>query len=120
VLPLSAATEPLCSLGLFAGRVLGSIIGRPREVALVEQAIEAARQHMICVVLECEPGIGKTRLLLTINERVQREGFAAIAVTADEEISGPFLLARSIFTSPAMSESAGGTPAEAPVHWTCC
>ena len=36
--------------------------------------------------------------------------------TADEEIRGPFLLARSIFASPAALELSAGTAAEVPVQ----
>jgi len=67
---------------------------------------------MACLVLEGEPGIGKTRLLLAIDELARGQGFTTIAVTADEEIQGPFLIARSIFSSPAALVAAEGTRAE--------
>jgi DNA-binding NarL/FixJ family response regulator len=70
---------------------------------------------MTCVTLEGEPGIGKTRLLLAAAEMAAANGFATIAVTADEEIRGPFLVARSIFASPVALETAESTTAEEPL-----
>ncbi len=104
--------DSLCALGLYAGRVSGSVVGRPQELAALEQGLNAAQRSMACVALEGEPGIGKTRLLLAVEELARRRESAPIAVTADEEIQGPFLLARSIFCSPATLEAAAGTRAE--------
>jgi DNA-binding NarL/FixJ family response regulator len=98
--PLSAASSPLCSLGLYAGRVTGSVVGRPRELAAIEEELAAVERGLTCLTLEGEPGIGKTRLLLAIEEMTSNRGFVPIAVTSDEEIRGPFLLARSIFACP--------------------
>lgn len=81
---------------------MGSLVGRPREVAAIEQELDAIERGLSCLTLEGEPGIGKTRLLLAIEEMARARNFAPIAVTADEEIRGPFLLARSIFASPAV------------------
>jgi DNA-binding NarL/FixJ family response regulator len=103
--PLSAASSPLCSLGLYTGRVVGSVVGRGRELAAIEQELDAIERGLSCLTLEGEPGIGKTRLLLAIEEIARARNFASIAVTADEEIRGPFLLARSIFASPTMSDA---------------
>ena len=50
--------------------------------------------------VEGEPGIGKTRLLLAASELARAQGFTTIAVPADEEIRGPFLVARSILGAP--------------------
>ncbi len=107
-----ADTTPLCSLSLYAGRVTASIVGRPLELAAVEQELAAAQTGMACVTLEGEPGIGKTRLLLAIEELARDKGYASIAVTADEEIRGPFLLARSIFASPAVFELEKGSQSQ--------
>ena len=98
--PLAAASSPLCSLGLYAGRATGSVVGRPRELSAVEQELEAIERGLSCLTLEGEPGIGKTRLLLAIERMAFERNFIPIAVTADEEIKGPFLLARSIFACP--------------------
>ena len=70
------------------------------------------------MTLEGEPGIGKTRLLLAAAELASASGFTCIAITADEEIRGPFLVARSLFASPAIRDTAAGTPAEAAVDRT--
>jgi DNA-binding NarL/FixJ family response regulator len=71
---------------------------------------------LTAVCLEGEPGIGKTRLLLAAAELAQAAGFTCVAVTADEEIRGPFLLARSLFANAAVLHAARGTPAESAVR----
>src|SRR3954453_5557729 len=71
---------------------------------------------MTAVTLEGEPGIGKTRLLLAASELAAAAGFTCVAITADEEIRGPFLVGRSLFASGAIAETAAGTPAEAAVR----
>jgi MoxR-like ATPase len=106
--PLNAASSPLCSLGLWAGRVTGAIVGRPREVAAIEEELAAVNRGLTCLTLEGEPGIGKTRLLLAVDAMARARGFVSIAVTADEEIRGPFLLARSIFACPGIGEARAG------------
>ena len=97
---LNSGVSPLSSLGLYAGRVTGSVVGRPSELAAIEQGLSSSQRGMTCIAMEGEPGIGKTRLLLAVGELARGEGFIPIAVTADEEIRGPFLVARSIFGSP--------------------
>ena len=82
------------------------MVGRPLELAAVEQEFASARRRMTCLTLEGEPGIGKTRLLVAIQELGRTQGFVPVAVTADEEIRGPFLVARSIFASPEAFELA--------------
>ncbi|OGO56466.1 MAG: hypothetical protein A2V85_03735 [Chloroflexi bacterium RBG_16_72_14] len=68
------------------------------------------------MTLEGEPGIGKTRLLLAAAELAAADGFTCVAITADEEIRGPFLVARSLFASGALKDAVAGTPAEAAVR----
>lgn len=111
--PLTSIAGPLSSLSLQTRRITGSVIGRPLELAALERSLTQARDGMVCLTLEGEPGKGKTRLLLAVDELARANGFASIAVTTDEEIRGPFLLARSIFGSPAALEAAAGTPAQA-------
>ena len=69
----------------------------------------------MAVTLEGEPGIGKTRLLLAAADLASANGFTCVVITADEEIRGPFLVARSLFNSSAIRETVAGTPAEASV-----
>jgi predicted ATPase len=102
----------LPSLGLYAGRVAGSLVGRPQALAAIEQGLVAAQQSISCLALEGEPGIGKTRLLLAVEGLARTKGCAVIAVTADEEIQGPFLVARSIFASTAFQEAARAPSSE--------
>ena len=64
------------------------------------------------MTLEGEPGIGKTRLLLAAAELASASGFTCVAITADEEIRGPFLVARSLFASSAIRDTVAGTPGE--------
>src|SRR5436190_8160934 len=114
---VSHGLSPLtCSMGLHLGRVTGSVIGRSQELAAIEQELRAPHVGLAGLTAEGEPGIGKTRLLLAIHELVRGLGFVAVAVTADEEIRGPFLLARSIFASPTAIEAAEGTSAEQPMR----
>jgi len=108
---VGAAIAPLGALGLF-GRAGGRVVGRPWELGVIARSIEAARSRMVCLAIEGEPGIGKTRLLLAADEQAREAGFSTIAVTADEEIHGPFLLARSIFGSAGAREAAARAGAE--------
>lgn len=113
---LDVARRPLCSLSVNVRRVTGSVVGRPVEIRVLRDEMGSARRGITAVTLEGEPGIGKTRLLLTAAEMATEEGFTTIAVTADEEIRGPFLVARSIFASPVAIEAAEGTDAAEPLR----
>jgi DNA-binding NarL/FixJ family response regulator len=104
--------DSLSALGLYSGRISGSVVGRPQELAALERGLEEARRGMYCLAFEGEPGIGKTRLLLAVDELARNGGFVTLAVTADEEIQGPFLVARSIFASASALEAAEGTGSE--------
>lgn len=91
---------PLSPLNLQMRRVTGSVVGRPAELAAAERELASAKTgQLAAVTFEGEPGIGKTRLLVATAELAAASGFRCVAVTADEEISGPFLLARAIFAS---------------------
>jgi DNA-binding NarL/FixJ family response regulator len=100
---------PVSPLALQGRRVTGSVVGRQVELGAIKQELASARSgRLTALTLEGEPGIGKTRLLLAAAELAAAEGFTPLAVTADEEIRGPFLLARGIFASPAVVESGNG------------
>jgi DNA-binding CsgD family transcriptional regulator len=95
---------------------MGAVVGRPAELAAIQQEIATAKTgRMAALTVEGEPGIGKTRLLLSAAEMASAEGFATIIVAADEEIRGPFLVARSIMGAPDAFEAAAGTPAAEPL-----
>ncbi len=82
-------------------RASGDVVGRPAELEAIAQELATARSGRLTgLTLEGEPGIGKTRLLLAAAERAAADGFTTLAATADEELSGPFLVARSILGSP--------------------
>jgi DNA-binding CsgD family transcriptional regulator len=104
---------PLSPLALHVRRVTGSVVGRQIELGAIKQELAAAKTgRLTALTLEGEPGIGKTRLLLATAELAAAEGFTPLAVTADEEIRGPFLLARGIFASPAAHEHHGAEARE--------
>jgi DNA-binding NarL/FixJ family response regulator len=114
--PLAPLQQPVSALGVQVRRATGSVVGRPIEVDAIRQELETARSgRMAAVTVEGEPGIGKTRLLLAASEMASAEGFTTVAVTADEEIRGPFLLARSILGSPEVTQIATGSPPGEPV-----
>jgi DNA-binding CsgD family transcriptional regulator/tetratricopeptide (TPR) repeat protein len=100
----------LAPMALAARRGAGALVGRPAELAAIEQELEAARSGFTAVTLEGEPGIGKSRLMAATVEMAEAAGFAVIAVTADEELRAPFLVARAILGSPRAEALAAGTP----------
>jgi DNA-binding CsgD family transcriptional regulator len=109
---LHPVVQPQCSLAVKLRRATESVVGRPIELAAIKQELDAARDRLTALTLEGEPGIGKTRLLVATADLAATSGFTTVAVTADEEIRGPFLLAQSIFASPALREAIAGTNAE--------
>ena len=109
--PVAAAA--FAPLGLFEHRTGRAVVGRPTELAAIEDAIAGAEAgRLTAVTVEGEPGIGKTRLLLAAREVAGAQGFLTIAVGADEELRGPFLLARSIMGAPEVVEAVSGTASE--------
>jgi DNA-binding NarL/FixJ family response regulator len=113
---LDPLVGPQCSLAVQLRRASGPIIGRSAELDAISQELREATGRLAAVTLEGEPGIGKTRLLLAAAELAATNGFACVTITADEEIRGPFLLARSLFAASTVRETAAGTPAEAAVQ----
>ncbi len=100
---LPAPTTPVAPLALHVRRAAGPVVGRQVELGAIRQELASARAgRLTALTLEGEPGIGKTRLLVAAAEAAAAEGFMPLAATADEEIRGPFLLARGIFASPAV------------------
>ena len=113
---LDPLVGPQCSLAVQLRRASGAVIGRSSELDAIAQEVREATGRMCAVTLEGEPGIGKTRLLLAALELASATGFTCIAITADEEIRGPFLVARSLFAASAIQDTVAGTPAEASVR----
>jgi DNA-binding CsgD family transcriptional regulator len=104
---------PLSVLALQARRATGTVVGRQLELSAIKQELGAAKAgRLTAVTLEGEPGIGKTRVLLAAAELAAAEGFTPIAVTADEEIRGPFLVGRSILAGAAAGDPREGTPVQ--------
>jgi DNA-binding CsgD family transcriptional regulator/tetratricopeptide (TPR) repeat protein len=89
------------------------VVGRQVELGAIRQELASARAgRLAALTLEGEPGIGKTRLLLAAAELAAAEGFTPLAATADEEIRGPFLLARGIFSSSGAASAHDGNEAQ--------
>lgn len=104
---LAPLLQSFAPLALGVRRVTGAVVGRPIELAGIQQEIASAGSgRLAALTVEGEPGIGKTRLLLAAGEIASARGFTTIAVAADEELRGPFLLARSIIASPEATEAA--------------
>ena len=112
---LDPLVGPQCSLAVQLRRASGPVIGRTTELDAIAQELREASGRLAAVTIEGEPGIGKTRLLLAAAELAATNGFACITITADEEIRGPFLVARSLFAASTVRETATGTLAEAAV-----
>jgi DNA-binding CsgD family transcriptional regulator len=111
---LASVLEPFAPMALHVHRAGGAVVGRRAEQDAIRQELaSAATGRLAGLTLEGEPGIGKTRLLVAAGEMAVAAGFTTIAVTADEEIRGPFLLARSILGSSEALGSVGGEAAEA-------
>jgi DNA-binding NarL/FixJ family response regulator len=105
--------QPVSALGVHVRRATASLVGRPIELDAIRHELALAKSgRMAALTVEGEPGIGKTRLLFAASQIASAEGFAIIAATADEEIRGPFLLARSILGAPQVAEAASGSAAE--------
>jgi len=110
---LAPVLEAFSPMSLHVHRMTGAVIGRPGELAAIQQEMASARTgRLVGLTIEGEPGIGKTRLLLAAREMAEQAGLTTIAVTADEELRGPFLLARSILGSREAVEAVSGRPAE--------
>jgi DNA-binding CsgD family transcriptional regulator len=112
--PIALIERPergLCPLALQAVRATHELIGRPTEMTAIRQELStAAGGRLACVSIEGEPGIGKTRLMLSSQELAEAEGFGPLALSADEELRGPFMLARSLFGCRQVQEIAAGVP----------
>ncbi|HEV8404246.1 MAG TPA: AAA family ATPase [Candidatus Limnocylindrales bacterium] len=113
---LDPVVGPQCSLAVQLRRANGAVIGRTSELDAISQELREAATHLVAVTLEGEPGIGKTRLLLAAADLAAASGFSCVVITADEEIRGPFLVAQSLFASPAIRQTVAGTPAEATIN----
>jgi class 3 adenylate cyclase/tetratricopeptide (TPR) repeat protein len=94
------------------------IVGRKRELKIIEEHLTAAKAGLRAVVLEGEAGIGKTRMLeetVELAHNATTPGCLTLDVAADEELRGPFLLFRSLLGSPRMAAIARDAMALEPV-----
>jgi class 3 adenylate cyclase/tetratricopeptide (TPR) repeat protein len=90
-------------------RAIGPVVGRSRELAVIKEQLDATpNTGLRAVILEGEAGIGKTRMLdAAADMATERDHpFWVLDVAADEELRGPFLLFRSLLTSPHMTSIA--------------
>ena len=114
---MTLAAPTVSALTLNQRRAAASVVGRQVELGAIRQELAAAKSgRLAAITFEGEPGIGKTRLLLAAAELAAAEQFLPLAVVADEEIRGPFLLARSILATAAASETVGGNGAREPLQ----
>jgi DNA-binding NarL/FixJ family response regulator/TPR repeat protein len=112
--PIAAAA--FAPLGLLEHRTGRAVVGRPTELTAIEEGLAGAEAgRLTAVSVEGEPGIGKTRLLLAARENAAERGFLTVAVGADEELRGPFLLARSIVGAPEVAEAVAGSASESAI-----
>jgi DNA-binding NarL/FixJ family response regulator len=96
------AAVPFAPLQLQVRRVTREVVGRSTELAAIGQELRsAAGGRLAALTVEGEPGIGKTRLIVDAAEQAETQGFSVVSVAADEELRGPFLLARSILGAAA-------------------
>ncbi|MDX1579653.1 MAG: AAA family ATPase, partial [Gemmatimonadota bacterium] len=91
-------------------RATSPMIGRRKQQEVVVEQIGdvAGGSGLRAVILEGEAGIGKTRLLeAAVDLAVGAEQpFVPLQVSADEELRGPFLLFRSLLSSPRVAAMA--------------
>lgn len=88
-----------------APRSEAPVVGRKSELRAIEEGLGTATADMRAVVLEGEAGIGKTRMLEETAHlaRAAETPYLTLDVAADEELRGPFLLFRSLLSSPRMA-----------------
>ena len=107
----------LCPLAMQVRESREGLVGRPIEMTAIRQELTTAQvDGWPASAVEGEPGIGKTRLLMAAEELAEDEGFVPLAIAADEELRGPFLLARSIIGCRPVQELAAGRSADAAVR----
>jgi hypothetical protein len=93
---LAPLLQPYAPLALRVGRVTGAVVGRPIELAGIQQELASAESgRLAALTVEGEPGIGKTRLLIAAAEIAAARGFVPVAVAADEELARSSWPARS-------------------------
>jgi DNA-binding NarL/FixJ family response regulator len=98
---------PFAPLQMQVRRLTRAVIGRSAELAAIGQELRSAESgRLAALTVEGEPGIGKTRLLVDAAEQAEALGFRTVTVAADEELRGPFLLARSILAAAAANVAA--------------
>ena len=66
-----ANAQSFSTLALQIRRVVGGVVGRPLELAAIQQEMTSALQGRLAgITVEGEPGIGKTRLIVAASEKV--------------------------------------------------
>ncbi|HEX6467705.1 MAG TPA: AAA family ATPase [Streptosporangiaceae bacterium] len=62
-----------------AGGHMLPFVGRERELAVLDGALDATRSRMSLVILQGDPGVGKTRLVSVVAQRARKKGFTVLA-----------------------------------------
>ncbi len=102
----------------YSPRTDSPLVGRKRELKIIEEQLTAATSGLRAVVLEGEAGIGKTRMLeetVDLARTSTNPGYLTLDVAADEELRGPFLLFRTLLSSPRVAAMAREAMALEPV-----
>lgn len=101
----------------FTPRSAAPIVGRKRELRAIEEQVAATGSGLRALVLQGEAGIGKTRMLEAAADLAEAADnpYLTLDVAADEELRGPFLLFRSLLSSPRVAAMAREAMALEPV-----
>ncbi len=105
-IPKEVRAASAAAFDLDTPRSVGPVVGREREEKVIRDQLEApGSAGLRAVVLEGEAGIGKTKMLQACSETASQldNPYWVLDVSADEELQGPFLLFRSMLTSPRMA-----------------
>lgn len=62
-----------------AGGHLLPFVGRERELAILDDALDATRSGTSMMILQGDPGVGKTRLVSVVAQRASDKGFTVLA-----------------------------------------
>src|SRR6266852_6219439 len=85
----------------------GPLVGREVEQLAIDQELDIAKRGALRVlVIEGEAGIGKTRLLEAVARSALAREMLPVYAGADEDLRGPFLLARVLLDAPPLVELA--------------
>src|ERR687886_2668893 len=71
-------------MGAMADRTTGAVFGREPELAQAQTFLAAAGERFAAMVIEGEPGIGKTTVWCEVARRAEERGFRVLAARPAE------------------------------------